>query len=212
MDWLKLTEEEIDRVEEEAKGTPLMPAVIKLTTSDLSQPASNTPSILRVTDKDLAPVPPLTSSSLDVCSLERFMFDLINEARSKHLPRWLGNSRLAWHERLAAVARGHSADMLQRQYLEHKSPEGVTAAGRIEEYGIRYIACGENIGIVYADGIQGDREIEDIHRTFMDQPLSLTNHRGNMLNPIWTHVGIGVAYRQNGPLIATQNFISAPGN
>jgi uncharacterized protein YkwD len=44
----------------------------------------------------------------------------------------------------------------------------------------------------------------------MSQPRSLTNHRGNLLNPIWTHVGIGVAYNPDGALVVTENFISAP--
>ena len=42
----------------------------------------------------------------------------------------------------------------------------------------------------------------------MNQPRRLTNHRANILNPVWTHVGIGVAYAPEGQLIVTQNFIA----
>ncbi len=139
------------------------------------------------------------------------MFRLVNEERQKHLPRWLGTHSLQWHDGLAAVARGHSTDMLQRQYVEHKCPDGVTSARRIERYGIRYIACGENIGIVYGEASHSAQGIYDIHKAFMNQPRSLTNHRGNLLNPVWTHVGIGAAYKPDGSLVVTQNFISAPG-
>ena len=41
------------------------------------------------------------------------------------------------------------------------------------------------------------------------QPRRLANHRGNLLNPIWTHVGIGIARDPNGTLFMTQNFVTA---
>ena len=53
--------------------------------------------------------------------------------------------------------------------------------------------------------------LDEIHQAFMNQPRSLTNHRGNILNPIWTHAGIGIAYNPDGSLVVSQNFISAPG-
>ncbi len=42
----------------------------------------------------------------------------------------------------------------------------------------------------------------------MNQPRRLTNHRGNVLNPVWTHVGIGVAYAPQGQLIVTQIYLT----
>jgi uncharacterized protein YkwD len=139
------------------------------------------------------------------------MFNLVNAARQAHLPRWLSTSKLQWQPEIAAVARGHSADMLQRHYVAHTSLEGVTAAQRLEQYGIRYLACGENIGVVYGAASHSVQGIHDVHHAFMDQPRGLTNHRGNLLNPIWTHAGIGVAYHPSGSLIVTQNFISSWG-
>ena len=138
------------------------------------------------------------------------MYQLVNDTRRAHLPAFLGTAQLTWNDGLAAVARTHSADMMRRQYVSHISPEGVTAAQRIENYRIRYVACGENIGIVYGESAHTTQAIHDIHNAFMNQPRSLTNHRGNLLNPVWTHIGIGVAYNEDGSLVATQNFISAP--
>jgi uncharacterized protein YkwD len=143
------------------------------------------------------------------------MFELVNQARQMYLPGWLATAVLKWQPELASVARGHSADMMRRQYVAHVSPEGVTAAQRIERNALSYVACGENIGIVYgatlSQGQPTTQAVHDIHNAFMNQPRSLTNHRGNLLNPIWTHVGIGIAYNPDGSLVATQNFISAPG-
>ena len=108
------------------------------------------------------------------------------------------------------MARGHSADMLKRQYVAHVSPEGTTASRRISDSGIRYVACGENIGVFYGEAALSARSVQDIQAAFMNQPRSLTNHRGNILNPVWTHLGIGIAHNPAGTLVATQNFISAP--
>ncbi len=100
--------------------------------------------------------------------------------------------------------------MLKRQYVAHVSPEGVTAGQRLGRHGVRYVACGENIGVFYGDAALSARAIREIFDAFMNQPRSLTNHRGNILNPVWTHIGIGIAHNPAGSLVATQNFISSP--
>ncbi len=131
-DRLKLTEEDIERVLHEVQEVPPTPAVIQISVEDMPpaprkerllyrQPSS----VLRVTEADLTPVPPQPYGEPNLTELETLMFGLVNSARQAHLPRWLGSPNLRWHDGLAAVARGHSADMLKRQYVEHTSPEGV---------------------------------------------------------------------------------------
>jgi uncharacterized protein YkwD len=164
--------------------------------------------MVTITLDDLTAVPPQPSTTPDLDALETLMFNLVNAARREHTPRWLPTNQLKWHTGLAAVARGHSADMLKRQYVEHRSPDGLDAGQRISRYGIQYLACGENIGIVYGATSHGSAGIYQIQNTFLNQPRGLTTHRGNLLNPVWTHVGIGIAYADSGALVATQNFIS----
>jgi uncharacterized protein YkwD len=123
---------------------------------------------------------------------------------------FLGTANLKWDDALAAIARGHSADMLRRQYVAHVTPEGITADQRLQINGVNYVASGENIGIVYGQASHGGQGVHEIHNAFMDQPRSLTNHRGNLLNPLWTHCGIGIAYSDSGSMVATQLFISSP--
>ncbi len=166
---------------------------------------------ITITLEDVTPVPPQPAGAAWLQEIERILFQLVNEARRQHLPGWLVTRTLRWHPELAAVARGHAHDMLRRHYVDHLSPEGTTAAQRISRHGIRYVACGENIGVVYGENSYSRQAAYDIHQAFMRQPRSLTNHRGNILNPIWTHVGIGVAFNPAGALVATQNFMSAPG-
>lgn len=215
-DRIKLTQEDIERAQEQARAAPVTPEVVTIQADDLPPDATTRAQYvaapLKITVEDLAAVSPQANTTADLEALEQLMFNLVNAARQTHLPRWLGTSRLRWHPDLAAVARGHSADMLQRQYVEHTSPEGRTVGQRLAQYGIGYIACGENIGVVYGSTSHGQQGIHDIHGAFMNQPRRLANHRGNLLNPIWTHVGIGIAHHPSGALVATQNFISAPGS
>lgn len=213
-DWLQLTEEDIDRAHMLTRRNPPAPDVITITSDEI--PVAEAPAVTRaatitITTADLAPQAPQPDTSDELRQLEEYMFQLLNTARREHLPGWLGTAGLTWHDGLAAVARGHSLDMLRRQYVAHVSPEGVTVAQRIERSRITYVACGENIGVFYGEAAGSRAAIDDIHQAFMNQPRSLTNHRGNILNPIWTHAGIGIAHNPDGSLVVSQNFISAPG-
>jgi uncharacterized protein YkwD len=182
---------------------------LRLTEEDIAgvQPTVSA-GLVRITVEDLTAVPPQPNTSPDLDALETLMFNLVNAARLEHGRRWLPNNQLKWHLGLTAVARGHSADMLKRQYVDHISPDGVTAAQRLTRYGIQYLACGENIGVVYGAASHNEAGIYEIQHKFMNQPHKFSNHRGNLLNPLWTHVGIGLAYSPSGALVATQNFIS----
>lgn len=215
-DWLQLTEEDVERARRLARKVPPEPDVLTITAEELPDEAPPRPVTLAgepitVTADDLQPAGPQETAGVAVGRLEQLMFRLLNATRRHHLPGWVGTADLTWHDDLAAVSRQHSADMLRRQYVAHVTPEGVTAAQRLQQRGVRYVACGENIGIVYGETAHDEQAVHDIHNAFMNQPRSLTNHRGNLLNPIWTHVGIGIAYNPDGALVATQSFISAPG-
>ncbi|MFN2134740.1 MAG: CAP domain-containing protein [Candidatus Promineifilaceae bacterium] len=211
-DRLKLTEAEIEQFLAQAREDPPAPVVISLGDINGSRmvPRTGAP-LLRITEDDLLAAPPQYGNAPNLIELETLMFGLVNSARQANLPRWLGGPNLRWHEELAAVARGHSLDMLRRGYVDHTTPEGIKVAKRIDQQRIGYLACGENIGVVYGAASHSEEGVYEIHRAFMNQPRRLANHRGNLLNPIWTHVGIGAAYDETGTLVLTQNFISKLG-
>ncbi len=213
---LTITEDEIEAAQKLVRTGPVLakPLIIKPTDLPSAIPPNAQTSagqVLRITEADLTAVPPQPATTVTLAQLEQLMFGLINQARSSHLPNWLKTATLQWHTGLAAVARGHAQDMQQRQFIDHASPEGQSAAHRLSQYGITYLACGENIGVVYGANSHSQQGIYDIHHAFMNQPRSLTNHRGNILNPVWTHVGIGVEYAPSGVLLVVQNFMSSRG-
>jgi uncharacterized protein YkwD len=162
--------------------------------------------LIQITPDDVAAFEPAGPEV--VGALEQLVWQLIIAARGEHMTKWLGREALHWHPALAATARRHATDMLNRRYVAHNTPEGLTVAQRLDRDGISYLACGENIGVVYGPASHGERGVREVHAAFMNQPRRLTNHRGNILNPVWTHVGVGVAYAPEGQLIVTQNFIA----
>lgn len=205
-DRLRVTAEDIEL----QNGAVTAPPVLSIRSEEVpdAPPGSTvaTRHLLLITPEDIAAFEPADEEVVAV--LEQLVFALVNEARLANLPRWMGRGPLQRHPGLAAAARKHSADMLARRYVAHVTPEGVTVAQRLERDGISYLACGENIGVVYGPASHGERGIREVHAAFMNQPRRLANHRGNILNPVWTHLGVGVAYAPEGQLIVTQNFIA----
>jgi uncharacterized protein YkwD len=82
--------------------------------------------------------------------------------------------------RLSAAARAHSADMVNRRYFEHDSPDGGTpedraAAAGYSDYG------GENIAY-------GQGSAAEVMADWMSSP----DHRRNILNCEFTTIGVGL--------------------
>jgi uncharacterized protein YkwD len=133
--------------------------------------------------------------------MEEFMYQLVNRDRADPANSAETNGRalpLRWNDRLAAVARAHSLDMLNRGYFSHQDPSGGTAANRVESAGLDWQAVGENIAIY--------NSIDRAEAAFMNEPRFVENHRANILSAKYTEVGIGVVIAPNGQLYITQDF------
>ncbi len=204
-DRLRVTTEDIDSQDSRVTAPPVL-TIHPEEVPEVAPPSGERRHLLQITPEDVAAFEPASEEVVAV--LEQIAFKLVNEARSQHLPKWMGRGALHWHPALAATARQHAADMLNRRYVAHITPEGITVAQRLDRSGISYLACGENIGVVYGPASHGERGVQEVQAAFMNQPRRLANHRGNILNPVWTHVGIGVAYAPEGQLIVTQNFVA----
>lgn len=112
----------------------------------------------------------------------------LTEFRSRH-----GLPPLNRDKRLDALAKSHSDEMAEKDYFGHISPALGTLAKRFESRGLRPARFAENVarsGSLYR-----------IHRNLMKSP----SHRINAINPVFSHVGIGVA-EDGSDLIATQVF------
>ncbi len=144
------------------------------------------PSVYRLTGN-------LTAAQVALNEREHFL--LVNAFRvMHHIPA------LARNTSVDAVARAHSQDMVTRKYFSHYSPEGKGPSQRLQDAGIAWSACGENIAwSSYAmDGIQ-----------FVNQWVQSAGHRGNMLDPVYNTIGVGFIFDASSSYrnMATQVFV-----
>jgi uncharacterized protein YkwD len=137
--------------------------------------------------------------------LELQMMDLINRDRTdpSTLQETKGHARpLQWDGRLAAIARLHSEEMAREGFFGHQGMDGSQPFNRVSRAGIQWRSTGENIA--------KSRDVAEAEALFMDEPRFQQNHRANILNPEYTHVGIGIARGPDGTLYITQEFVQAP--
>ena len=143
-----------------------------------------------------------SSGVLHPKELERRIFQLTNEARHKN-----GLPALDWENDLAAKARAKSDDMLKNNYFSHTSPEGKTLKDRFQEEkpaSIRNISrIGENIYM--GDKLDYSTDIKTQARLIVDGWMTSPGHRRNILDPNYTHIGVGVAAKDK-TCYATQVF------
>lgn len=103
------------------------------------------------------------------------MLEMVNEERAKY-----GLTALRKAPNLADVSRAHAADMLERGYFSHNTPEGLSPFDRIDKAGISYTFAAENLAFA------PDVEIA------MDGLMKSPGHRANILAPEAGRLGIGV--------------------
>ncbi len=124
--------------------------------------------------------------------LEQKIFHFTNEARRKN-----GLSNLEPDAMLKTKAREKCDDMLKKNYFSHTSPDGKTLKDRLlgeEPASMRTMyRAGENIYM----GAKFDYrvDIKTQARLIVDGWMTSPGHRKNMLDPNYTHMGIGVAAR-----------------
>lgn len=105
---------------------------------------------------------------------EQEMLRLVNNEREK-----VGLTPLVMDQNLRLFAREYSTDMLQRGYFSHYNPEGQSPFDRMDEYGIDYLAAGENLALA--------PNTELAMQGLMNSP----GHRANILSPDYNKIGIG---------------------
>jgi uncharacterized protein YkwD len=139
--------------------------------------------------------------------LERRIFQLTNEARRQHrLPP------LDQDNNLAAKARGKSDDMLRNHYFSHTSPEGKTLKDRMQEERPATFRTMSRIGenIYMGDRFDYAGDIKTQARLIVDGWMTSPGHRQNILDPNFTHLGVGVS-AQGKSCYATQIFARITG-
>ncbi len=125
-------------------------------------------------------------------ALEREMVEYVNEERAK-----AGIRPLQVDTDLTKVARIKSRDMVDNGYFAHNSPTYGSPFEMMKNSGIQYRSAGENIA--------KNGSVINAHQSLMNSE----DHRANILNPGFTHIGIGIVNSGGtGGLTVTQMFIA----
>ncbi|SCD95083.1 RNA polymerase sigma factor, sigma-70 family [Streptomyces sp. BpilaLS-43] len=117
---------------------------------------------------------------------------LVNSERAKE-----GCEPVSGNSLLDTAASRHSADMAERDYFSHTSPDGTDPGDRITAAGYRWSTYGENIA-------KGQTTPAAVMESWMNSP----GHRANILNCAFKEIGVGRQDSSGGP-VWTQNFGAA---
>lgn len=115
------------------------------------------------------------STSSEVSAFEQKVVELTNAERAKQ-----GLKPLKLDTELSKVARIKSQDMKDKNYFDHNSPTYGSPFDMMKKFGISYNYAGENIA-------QGQRSPEEVVKAWMNSQ----GHRENIMNPNYTHIGVG---------------------
>jgi len=129
------------------------------------------------------------STPVQLSSQEKLMIELVNEERKKQ-----GLKPLAVHPELVKLARRKCLDMVQNNYFSHTSPTLGSFARMVYDAGISFRSVGENLAMA--------RNARHAFYLLLASPP----HKSNMLNPNFTHLGVGIVPNNYG-IVVTQLFI-----
>lgn len=120
---------------------------------------------------------------------ERISFELANAARGRQ-----GKTALKWDDKAAAFADTRSADMRDRNYFDHYTPEGKSPLALAKTFGLKVKGMCENIAFGHRNPILA-------HEAFMNSK----GHRSNILYSN-KYLGTGVVTGGSRFILLTQTY------
>lgn len=125
--------------------------------------------------------------------------DVIRLANTDRSENGLGSLRE--NDLLDQAAAVKAADMIQKNYFAHVSPDGKNPWDFIKAEGYKYAAAGENLAIDFTSA-------ESAEKAFMASPT----HRANILNKLYTEMGVAVisGVYENRPSIFVVQYFGKP--
>jgi hypothetical protein len=118
---------------------------------------------------------------------EAAFVDQINSLRASK-----GLSRLQVSSELVGMARGWTDRMVSAGQISHNPNLSSSVGGG-------WTKLGENVGVGY--------DVGGLMQAFIGSPA----HYANLVDPVWTHVGVGVTKAGDGRIYTTHNFMALPG-
>jgi uncharacterized protein YkwD len=133
-------------------------------------------------ERTAAPASPAADSGTEAQFVSR-----INSLRASK-----GLSQLQVSGELVGVARRWTDRMVADGAISHNPNLGSQVSGN-------WTKLGENVGVGY--------DVDGLMKAFINSP----SHYRNLVDPEWTHVGVGVSYGSDGRMYTTHNFMALAG-
>lgn len=166
-------------------------AVATVSSNGLVTAMTSGSAVITVTTNDGGKTASATITVIEAgTAAELLMLDLVNQERQN-----AGVSPVNFFIDLTLVARMKSQDMIDNNYFDHNSPTYGSPFEMMTYFGIKYTAAGENLAMYHS--------VEAAHQGLMNSE----GHRTNILNPIFTDIGIGIIRDNRGHYYITQMFI-----
>jgi uncharacterized protein YkwD len=125
------------------------------------------------------------------------IFTRINEIRALN-----GAGALQWSEPVAACARAQSRRKAELRFPGHEDPERGDISQRLNNAGIRWASCGENLFM--------ERGGEDPANYALVCWWYSPGHQATLLNPDYVETGVGLAKGDDEAWFVTQIFVTPP--
>lgn len=161
----------------------------------LNQPTSipvtaTSPTTTSPATTSTAPTLPVIPSVTAITTDEQLMVDMINQERIA-----AGVNPVKLDLRLASVGRAKANDLKANNYFDHTSPIYGSPWAMMQQVGLTVGWAGENIS--------GNKSVSGSMAGLMLSP----GHRANILDPRFTHVGVGIAYGSAYGNLYVQEFL-----
>lgn len=165
--------------------------ITRVTVPGLPVPSRATPPVAAPAPAQALPPSPAPPAGVALSPDEQRLAALVNQARAAQ-----GLAPLALDARLVETARRKARDMVARGYFGHDSPTYGQPWDMWRAAGVAFWLGGENLA--------GAPSVDLAFGNLMRSP----GHRANILNPSYTHMGVGVA--DGGPYgkMIVQHFVA----
>jgi len=176
-------------------------AIIEEAKKPTVSPITNAVTV-KAPSRPITPPQPINNSTTVVfeTDMENQVLVLLNTERNR-----LGLSSLVMNDSLRNSARLKSKEMCVNNYFDHLSLiTNQYVDGELKSLGISaWTACAENILYIKQKKLS-NISAQEIFNMWMNLP----GHKTNMLNPVYTKIGMGISWRDSDEnLEATQQFI-----
>lgn len=167
-----------------------IPIVPTTTTTVPTTTTTTSPTVSSSTPPSTTPAIPVIPTIAALTADEQSMVDMINQERIA-----AGVSPVKVDLRLGAVGRAKANDMKANNYFDHTSPTYGSPWAMMQQVGLTVGWAGENIA--------GNKSVSGTMAALMQSP----GHRANILDPRFTHVGVGIAYGSAYGNLFVQEFL-----